>query len=107
MKMTNLFWLTNFLGFNNLEYYFNFIITWISNSHICLHNYHYTLKSGSRMLYFNNKDLSIPQFRPGCNKIIQNILETAKNENNILWKIYIFEKKLMLHDKITLILHNS
>ena len=40
-------------------------------------------------------------------KIVQNVLKTVKNENNILWKIEILEKKLTLHDILTQILNNS
>lgn len=40
-------------------------------------------------------------------KMPQNVLETAKNENDVLWKIKILEKELTLHDLLTQILNNS
>ena len=33
-------------------------------------------------------------------KTVLNLLQIAKNENNILWKIKILEKKVMVHDNI-------
>ena len=57
------------------------------------------MKAGSQILYFGDDDLSLPQFRPGGNevaipKIVQNVLETAKNEMIFFWNNTAFREKV-------------